>query len=143
MRPLRNASTAGSPGGLAKILQEAVRPEKAVDLLVVEDDPAQRFELLVLALGAELAGALGEVGEDHADWLSLRPPCTSTGTSPISLTSVRNSRRARLALGEKKSTKTGFQSAPIRLSISAHAIGIAGLGEAVELIFGMRSLVSA
>ena len=35
-----------------EVLQEAVGPEKAVDLLVVEDDPAQRFEPLVLALAA-------------------------------------------------------------------------------------------
>ena len=53
-------------GGLGEVLQEAVRPEKAVDLLVVEDDPAQRFEPLVLALGLEFAGALGEIGQDHA-----------------------------------------------------------------------------
>ena len=39
-----------------EILQKAIRPEKAVDLLIVEDDPAQRFELLVLALRLELAG---------------------------------------------------------------------------------------
>ena len=55
MRPLRNASTAGSPARLGEVLQEAIGTEKAVDLLVVENDPAQRFEPLVLALGPELA----------------------------------------------------------------------------------------
>src|SRR5690242_10492685 len=44
-------------GGLRQGLEEAVRSEKAVDLLVVEDDPAQRLEPLVLALRRELAGA--------------------------------------------------------------------------------------
>ena len=42
----------GSPGGLAKFSQEAIGTEKAVDLLVVENDPAQRLEPLVLALAA-------------------------------------------------------------------------------------------
>src|SRR5690348_3998706 len=43
-------------------LEEAERPEEAVELLVVEDDPAQRLESLVLALRRELAGAVREVG---------------------------------------------------------------------------------
>src|SRR4051812_13588392 len=38
---------------LGEILQEAIRPEEAVDLLVVEDDPAQGFEPLILALRFE------------------------------------------------------------------------------------------
>ena len=51
---------------MREILQEPVRPEESVDLLVVEDDPAQRLKLLVLALRPELAGELGEIGQDHA-----------------------------------------------------------------------------
>ena len=47
-------------GGLGEILQKAKRPEKAVDLLVVENDPAQRFQLLVLALRLEFAGAFAQ-----------------------------------------------------------------------------------
>src|SRR4029077_4695920 len=53
-----------SRGG--EIAQEAVGSEKAVDFLIVENDPAQRFQALVLALRLERAGAVGEVGEANA-----------------------------------------------------------------------------
>src|SRR5215469_3531589 len=46
--------------------QEAVRPDIAADLLIVEDDPAQRFEAVVLTARLKFAGALGEIGQDHA-----------------------------------------------------------------------------
>ena len=45
-------------GGIARRLgekpQKAIGTEKAIDLLVVKDDPAQRFEPLVLAIGRNL-----------------------------------------------------------------------------------------
>ena len=66
IRPFRNARTAGSPGGLAKFLRKRNGPEEAVDLLIVENDPAQRLELFVFAFGLELAGASGEISQDHA-----------------------------------------------------------------------------
>src|SRR5262249_27478561 len=53
-----------SRGG--EIAQEAVGSEKAVDFLIIENDPAQRLQALVLALGLELAGAVGEVGKADA-----------------------------------------------------------------------------
>src|SRR5262245_11497923 len=46
--------------------QKAIGPEITVDLLIVEDDPAQRFELVVLVAGLELARAPGEIAEAHA-----------------------------------------------------------------------------
>src|ERR1700733_8820947 len=45
-------------GGFCKIAQETIRPEKAVDLLIVENDPTQRFEPLVLAARLEFFGML-------------------------------------------------------------------------------------
>ncbi len=53
-----------SRGG--EIAQEAVGSEKAVDFLIIENDPAQRLQALVLALRLEFAGAVGEVGEANA-----------------------------------------------------------------------------
>src|SRR6202041_1311059 len=53
-------------GGFCKIAQEAIRPEKAVDLLIVENDPTQRFEPLVLAARLEFFGVLSEISQDHA-----------------------------------------------------------------------------
>ena len=52
------------------------------------------------------------------DWVSFLAPCTSTGTSPISLTLVRYS-GVRCSPLAKKSTQIGSQSAPMRLSIKA------------------------
>src|SRR2546421_622040 len=46
---------------LHPISQEAIRPEKSIDLLIVKNDPAQRFQLLILALWQILAGAAREV----------------------------------------------------------------------------------
>ena len=59
-------------GRFCKIAQEPIRPEKAVDLLVVENDPAQRFEPLVLAARQEFSGVLGEIKKE--DWLSFLLP---------------------------------------------------------------------
>src|SRR3954453_8569088 len=52
--------------GLGPVAQKAVWTEKAIDLLVIEDDPAQRFEFLVLALRHEFARAPREIAQDHA-----------------------------------------------------------------------------
>src|SRR5213083_414369 len=56
---------------LGETSQEAVRPEKAVDLLVVEYDPTQRLQPLILALGAEFARALREISQDHGGLAEL------------------------------------------------------------------------
>src|SRR4051812_18938580 len=40
----------GIPRWLGEVFQEPVRTEKTIDLLIVEDDPAQGFELFLLAL---------------------------------------------------------------------------------------------
>ncbi len=42
-------------GGFGEVAQEAIRPEIAVELLVVEDDPAQRFQPLVFGERMEFA----------------------------------------------------------------------------------------
>ena len=70
-RPLRNSITAGWPGWFREVVQEAVRPERAADLLVVEDDPAQRFEALVVAARQEFSRTLGEISQDHAELAEL------------------------------------------------------------------------
>src|SRR5215813_14166997 len=46
--------------------QKAIGPEITVDLLIVEDDPAQRLELVVLVFGPELARTAGEIAETYA-----------------------------------------------------------------------------
>ena len=123
---------AGRPGEKA---QEPVGPEIAVDLLIVEDDPAQRLEPLVLALRRKLAGVLRQIGQDDARLAELagamhqhRHLAHLVDVGPVV-------GRALLALDEKVD--------PDRLPVGADEIehqgdpiGIAGLGEAVELVLG-------
>src|SRR5512136_1949109 len=52
--------------GLCEIFQEPERTEEAVDLLIVVNDPAQRFQFLVLVPRFEFSAAFSEVGEYHA-----------------------------------------------------------------------------
>src|SRR6478672_3315552 len=59
----RHAARVGLGG---KVLQEPVRTEIAVDLLVIEQEPAQALQLLIVILWSKLAGAIGQVGEDYA-----------------------------------------------------------------------------
>src|SRR3954463_4088150 len=84
MRAFKNAITAGSPGGLAKFFRNRYGPRKPVTFWLSkmiqrnassrsvpppgpdQARPPRGPEPLVLALGLELARALGEVGQDHA-----------------------------------------------------------------------------
>src|SRR5580693_2908002 len=50
---------------LGKVTNEAIGTEIAADLLIVENDPAQRFQSLVLAAREEPPRALSEVKKDH------------------------------------------------------------------------------
>src|SRR2546421_12649968 len=56
---------------LGEVAQESIGTEKAVDLLIIEDDPAQRLELLVIAVRSEFSGFFGEIGEDHTGLAEL------------------------------------------------------------------------
>jgi len=50
------------PGRPREILQETIGAEKAIDLLVVEDDPAQSLKPGVLVSRFETAGWPGQIG---------------------------------------------------------------------------------
>src|SRR5580700_935104 len=56
----------GLIAGRRKIAQKTVGPEIAIDLLVVEDDPTQGFEALVLAPRLEFSETIGEISEADA-----------------------------------------------------------------------------
>ena len=122
-------------GGLGKIAQEAIRPEKAVDLLIVENDPAQRFEPLVLAARQEFFGVLGEIGQDHAGLGQLLAAVNEHRDFAHLVDVAAPLRRALHALAEE----VDEHRLPIGADQIEHqrgAVGVAGLGEAVELIFG-------
>src|SRR5215510_3214432 len=61
--PLEKGEHSGVAWRPGESAEKAIGAEIAVDLLIVEDDPAQRFELLVLAVGLELARALREIAQ--------------------------------------------------------------------------------
>src|SRR5262249_20518882 len=120
---------------LGETPQETVRPEEAVDLLVVEDDPAQRLEPLLLALGAELSRPLGEIAQDHAGLAELLSLMGQHRHLAHFVDVGAVFRRARLALAEEID--------PARLPVSTDkveheraAVSVTGLGEAVELVLG-------
>src|SRR6516162_8587696 len=137
-RALRNSSTAGSPTGLAKLRRTKI----AADLLVVEYDPAQGFEPLLLAVRQEFSGVLGEIKKDHAGLAEL-------------LTSVSEHRRfahlvdvlavVRCALNASFE-EIDVHRLPVRAYDAEHqgrAVAVTRLGEAIKLIFGhvLRSLI--
>src|SRR6185437_834196 len=128
----------GVAGWLGEVLQKAIRPEEAVDLLVVEDDPAQRLEFFVLALRLVLTAAVGEVGEDDAGLRQL----------PFAMHEHR--RLAHLVdlvtIGRRALDHRAEEIHPLRLPVRADqiehqrgAVAIAGLREAMEFVFGHRS----
>ena len=62
---------------LGEVAQKAVGAEIAADLLIVEDDPAQGFQPIVLAARQEFSRASSEIFQDNARLgellLALRP----------------------------------------------------------------------
>jgi hypothetical protein len=57
-----------------KTFQKPIGPEKPAHFLVVEDDPAQRFEPLVFSLRLEFAGAFSEIGQANRGLAQLPLP---------------------------------------------------------------------
>ena len=94
---------------------EAQGGDVARELVVVPQHPAQDFEL-VFAPRICRSGRRGNAGSRPTAQRRL-PPCSSTGTSPISLILPRYSGVRVSPL--KKSTKRGSHFAPHRFSISA------------------------
>ena len=108
----------GISGRLGEIAQEAIRPEKTVDLLIVEYDPAQHFELLIFALRQEFSGAFGEIGQDRAGLAELLYPVDEHRRFAHFVDLAPVLRRAQHAFRRNR-RRPARQSAPIRLSISA------------------------
>src|SRR4051794_29229016 len=115
--------------------QEAIRTEIAVDLLVIEDDPAQCIEPLLFPGWLKLAETIGEIRKDRARLAELAVPVHQDRHLTHFIDAVAVLGGALLALDEKVHE--------FRLPIGAEevehqrrAIGIARLGEAIELILG-------
>ena len=122
-----------------------MRTKKAVDLLIVENDPAQCLEIFVLTLGAELSGPLGKIGQDHAGLAELLALMRQHRHLAHLVHVGAILRRARFALAEEID--------PDRLPVGADevehqrgTISVAGLSEAIELVLGhgrLRALTSS
>jgi hypothetical protein len=129
MRALRKASR--------KIAQETVRPEIAVDLLIIEHQPAQALEALILAVGLELTGTIREIGEADRRLRKLSRAMHQHWRLAHFIDFVAIFLRARLSAGEK----VDKDRRPIRADQFEHQrdpIGITGLGKAIELVFRHR-----
>src|SRR3954452_2431356 len=121
-------------GGLREVLQKPVWPEETIDLLIVEDDPAQRFELLFFALRQIFSSAARQISEDHARLgeLLLAVHEHRRFAHFVDLTAIL--RRTCLPLEE-----VDIDGLPVRANEIEHqcgAIGVAGLCEAMKLVFG-------
>src|SRR6266852_6084395 len=118
-----------------EVAQEAIGSQKAVDFLIIENDPAQRVQALVLALGLELAGAVGEVREADTGLAEFSGAMDEHRDFAHFVDLGAEFRRARLAAGEEVYPDR-FPFRADQVEHQGDAIGIAGLGEAVELVFG-------
>jgi hypothetical protein len=123
--------------GRAKVLEKPVRAEEAVDLLIVEDDPAQCFEPPVVALRLEFAGQVREVGQDHARLRELLCAVHQHWHLAHLVDFGAVLRRARLAALEEVD-RDRLPVGADQVEHQRRAIGVAGLREAVELVFGHR-----
>src|SRR5262249_24060422 len=113
-------------------------PKEAVDFLIIENDPAQRFKFFVFVLWFEPAATPGEVSKNHAGLGELFLAVNQHGH----LTHFANFRakfRCALSHGPKEINPNWR---PIRSNQVEHqrgAIGVARLSEAIKLIFRHKS----
>src|SRR5262249_2867298 len=122
-------------GRFGETPQEAIRSEKAVDLLIVEDDPAQRLEPRLLALGTELSRPVGEVGQDHPGLAELLALMREDRHLAHFVDVAAVLRRARLALAEEVDPH-GLPVGADQVEHERTAISVAGLCEPIELVLG-------
>src|SRR5262249_52606311 len=115
--------------------QEPIGPEEAVDLLVVEDDPAQRLEALLFAARQKLSGALRQIGENDArlGQLSVAMGEHRDLAHFVDLAAVLGG--PRLALDEEiDEDRLPFGADEVEHE--RHPVGVSRLGEAIQAIFG-------
>jgi hypothetical protein len=101
--------------------------------LVVENDPAERFKLFVLVLRFEFSGAPGEVGEDDARLREL-PFFVNEYRHLTHFVDVGPEFRRALSHGTKKIDPDRLPVGADQVEHKRSAIGVAGLGEAIELV---------
>ena len=119
---------------LGEVLQEAVWPEKSIDLLIIEDDPAQRFQLFLFTLRQIFPRPLRQIIQDHAGLAELLPAMHQHRRFAHFVDLCAVLRRARLAAEEFY-----LDRLPVGTDQIEHqrgSIGVAGLGETIKLIFG-------
>jgi hypothetical protein len=128
--------TTGFSGRLGEVAQEAVGAKAATDFLIVEYDPAQRLPAVVLAAWQKSSGVLGQIVEDYGGLAEFAGGVDEHG------------RLAHFVDRRTVGGGAGFAVEEIeeyRLPVGADeiehqggAIGVAGLGETIELIVGHR-----
>src|SRR5579884_2051397 len=122
-------------GRLGEVAQEAKRAEHPIDLLIIEYDPAQRLQPVIVAARQEATRPLGQICQDHARLAELLVGMDQNRHFAHLVDGLPVLGRALHALAEKID-KDGF---PIRADEVEHqrgAISVSGLSEAIELVLG-------
>src|SRR5262249_13854509 len=112
----------------------AIWAEKTVDLLIIEDDPAQCLKALIFALRFESTGPFGEIAEDYSGLAELLGAVRQYRRFPHLVDLGTIFRRASFTFEEIDENRL-----PVGADQVEHqpgAIGVARLGKAVKLIFG-------
>jgi len=121
-------------GRIARRPREILQKAVAIDLLIVENNPAQRFKPCVLARRLEPAGPFGEIAEDHRGLTELSCAMGQHWHFAHLIDFGTIFRRACLAALEEID-KDRLPVGADKVEHQRRAISIARLGEAVELIF--------
>src|ERR1700733_1412362 len=114
--------------------KKAIRAGIAADLLIVEDNPAQRFEPIVFAARQKFSRALGEIEQDGAGLAELLAAVNEHRRFAHLVDGRAIRRAARLAVEEVDEYR-----GPVGADEIEHQrrpIGIARLREAIKLVFG-------
>jgi hypothetical protein len=118
---------------LGEPVQEAIRSERAVELLVVENYPAPDFQLLFGAARQKFPRTFGEISQDHAGLAELFAPVDEHGSLAHFVDRFAILRRARCAVEEIDEDRLPIGADETKHQ--RHPIRVARLGEAMELIF--------
>jgi len=136
---LRNVITAGIAGRLGETAQVPIGGDLSADLVIVEQDPAQRVEARVFALRAEFARVVGEVCEDGSGLAELLCSINQDRRFAHFVDGGAKLGRALVGLAEEIH-KHRLPVGANEIEHQRDAIGIAGLGKAMQLILSHERL---
>ena len=127
-------------GRLGQGAEESIRAKEAIELLVIEEDPAQRLQPFILICWSELPRPVGEIGQDDPGLGELSGPVHHDRDLAHLVDTRAILGRALLGFA-KEIDPDGLPVSPDQIEHQCGAISIAGLGKTIELV--LRHRVSA